>query len=98
MFNAIAEKPTCDESMKHNTPQIICDQTHLKLCLYKSQNISNLGLSSYILWFQSIIVAKNMYITMHKKNVIIFKKWLKWFLTFMKFAVSIKHCDSIWLE
>jgi hypothetical protein len=31
MFNAIAEKPTCDESMKHNTPQIICDQTHLKL-------------------------------------------------------------------
>jgi hypothetical protein len=43
MFNAIAEKPTCDESMKHNTPQIICDQTHLKLCLYRSQNIWTLG-------------------------------------------------------
>jgi hypothetical protein len=43
MINATAEKPTCDESMKHNTPEIICDQTHLKLCLYRSQNISALG-------------------------------------------------------
>jgi len=32
------------------------------------------------------------------KNANIFKKWLKWFLVFMKFVISIKHCDSIWLE
>ncbi len=32
------------------------------------------------------------------KNENILKKWLKWFLVFMKFVVSIKHCDSIWLE
>jgi hypothetical protein len=28
----------------------------------------------------------------------IFLKWLKWFLIFMKFVVSTKHCDFIWLE
>jgi hypothetical protein len=32
------------------------------------------------------------------KHANIFKKWLKWILVFMKFIVSIKHCDSIWLE
>jgi len=26
----------------------------------------------------------------------IFLKWLKWFLIFMKFVVSTKHCDFIW--
>jgi hypothetical protein len=26
------------------------------------------------------------------------KKWLKCFLIFMKFVISIKNCDSIWLE
>jgi len=29
------------------------------------------------------------------KNANIFKKWLK---LFMKFVISTKHCDSIWLE
>ncbi len=33
-----------------------------------------------------------------QKNANIFKKWLKWFSVFMKFIISIKHCDSIWLE
>jgi hypothetical protein len=32
------------------------------------------------------------------KNANIFKKWLKWFLIFMKFILFTKHCDSIWLE
>jgi membrane protein DedA with SNARE-associated domain len=27
----------------------------------------------------------------------IFKKWLKWFVVFMKFVVPIKHYDSLWL-
>ncbi len=25
------------------------------------------------------------------------KKWLKWFLIFMKFVIFTKHCDLIWL-
>jgi hypothetical protein len=32
------------------------------------------------------------------KNENILKKWLKWFLVFIKFVTYIKHCDSIWLE
>jgi hypothetical protein len=32
------------------------------------------------------------------KNANIFKKWLKWFLFFMKFVIFTKHCDSIWLN
>ncbi len=32
------------------------------------------------------------------KNAYTFKKWLKWFLVFMKFVIFIQHCDSIWLE
>ncbi len=32
------------------------------------------------------------------KNENILKKWLKWFLVFMKFVVFIEHHDSIWLE
>jgi hypothetical protein len=32
------------------------------------------------------------------KNTNILKKWLKWFLIFMKFVIFIKHCDSIWLK
>ncbi len=32
------------------------------------------------------------------KNANILKKWLKWFLAFMKFVVFFKHYDSIWLE
>jgi hypothetical protein len=32
------------------------------------------------------------------KNANIYNKWLKWFLIFMKFVISTKHYDSIWLE
>jgi len=32
------------------------------------------------------------------KNANIFLKRLKWFLVFLKFVVSTKHCDSICLE
>jgi hypothetical protein len=32
------------------------------------------------------------------KNANIVKNDWKWFLVFMKFVLSIKHCDSIWLE
>jgi hypothetical protein len=33
-----------------------------------------------------------------KKCQNILKNWLKWFLILMKFLISIKYCDSIWLE
>jgi len=28
----------------------------------------------------------------------IYINWLGWFLIFMKFVISTKHCDFIWLE
>jgi hypothetical protein len=51
----------------------------------------------HMMWCESIFVPKNIFHSI-LKNVNILKKVLKWFLVFMKFVVSIKHCDSIWLE
>jgi hypothetical protein len=41
------------------------------------------------------ICAKQIYVPMYKKMQICSKKILK---LFMKFVISTKHCDSIWLE
>jgi hypothetical protein len=51
----------------------------------------------YIVWFWNIFVAKKCsHYALKNENML--KKWLKWFLVFMKFVISIKHCDSKWLE
>jgi hypothetical protein len=54
-------------------------------------------------FFQLILWGSKIYLWQKNvrhyvlKNANIHKKWLKWYLVFMKFVVSTKHCDSIWL-
>jgi hypothetical protein len=52
---------------------------------------------TYIVWFQSKLVVKTC-TSLFTKKCKYTKKWLKWFLVFMKVVVIIKHFDFIWLE
>jgi hypothetical protein len=55
-------------------------------------------------FFQPILCDSKIYLWQKNvchyvlKNANMLKNLLKWFLVFMKFVVSIKHCDSIWLK
>jgi hypothetical protein len=57
-----------------------------------------------IFFFQLILCDSEAYLWQQNvchyvlKIANILKKWLKWFLIFMKIIISIKHCDPIWLE
>jgi len=52
-------------------------------------------LISYDVILEYIYPIKECHNVLKNKNI--FENLLKWFLVFIKFAVSNKHCDSIWL-
>jgi len=47
-------------------------------------------------WLGTFVTKKIPHYVVKNENII--KRWLKWFLVFMKFVIFIKHCDSIWME
>jgi hypothetical protein len=48
-------------------------------------------------WCDKVYLHKKMYITMYSKMKLYSRNY-KIILIFMKFVVSTKHCESIWLE
>ncbi len=64
----------------------------------KNSITKKIHFSQLILWGSKVYLLQKIICHYVLKNANILKKWLKWFLVFMKFVISIKHCDSIWLE
>ncbi len=72
---------------EHIFPKFLHNMVYnTKHSIVKKISFSNLLCNSKI-WFHYVL-----------KNANIPKKWLKWFLIFLKCVASIKHCDSIWLN
>jgi hypothetical protein len=73
----------------------------LHIMVGQNPNKSNSKKTTFfnLIWCDVIIYLCQKYIHHNVlKNENIFKKWLKLFLVFMKCVISIKNCDSIWLE
>jgi len=72
----------------HNISHIMINQNPEK---------PNANIYIYFIWCNVKLYFKKYHKLLKNVNIYILK-WLKWFLIFIKFVVSTKHCDFIWLK
>jgi hypothetical protein len=73
----------------------------LPIMVSQNPNKSNSKKTTFfnLIWYdvRIYVCQKNLHHNI-LKNANILQKWLKWLLVFVKFVISIKHYNTIWLE
>jgi hypothetical protein len=96
--NCIVFKEPC---LNFNHVIIMKDFTiFLHIMVGQNPNKSNSKETTFLnlIWCDGQLYLCQKYRSQHIEKCKYIQKRLKWFLVFMKFVVSTKHCDSIWLE